>query len=216
MSLLCCHAAQLACVIDERLKEATEDANQEKALKDVVVATIKDKGKVATVAENRAQKTEKARVLAKQKLTKMDIKLGRTKLKLVEVESLNLAQVDEIADLKMALKAYEDKWYNMGFVDAEGSVEPNVYKAWKHWFEEGWMAALQAMGVPADFPLRNPEQIPFPKPPPPIQNPSNAEDEKDTSSMKKLVQENDSHVDSFDLEVTSNFDAALQTDPLPP
>ena len=91
MSLLCYHAAQLACVIDERLKEATENANQEKALKDVVVATIKDKGKVATVAENRAQKTEKARVLAKQKLTKMDIKLGRTKLKLVEVESLNLA-----------------------------------------------------------------------------------------------------------------------------
>ena len=116
----------------------------------------------------------------------------------------------------MALKAYEDKWYNMGFADVEGSVKPNVYKAWKHWFEEGWMAALQAMGVPADSPLRNPEQIPFPKPPPPIQNPSNAEDEKDTSSMKKLVQENDSHVDSFNLEVTSNFDAALQTDPLPP
>ena len=185
-------------------------------MKDVVVATIKDKGKVATVAEKRAQKTEKARVLAKQKLTKMDIKLGGTKLKLVEVESLNLAQVNEIADVKVALKAYEDKWYNMGFADAEGSVEPNVYKAWKHWFEEGWMAALQAMGVPADFPLRNPEQIPFPKPPPPIQNPSNAKDEKDTSSMKKLVQENDSHVDSFDLEVTSNFDAVLQTDPLPP
>ena len=88
---MCCHAAQLACVIDEWLKEATEDANQEKALKDVVVATIKDKGKVATVAKKRAQKTEKARVLAKQKLTKMDIKLGGTKLKLVEVESLNFA-----------------------------------------------------------------------------------------------------------------------------
>ena len=72
----------------------------------------------------------------------MDIKLGGTKLKLVEVESLNLAQVDEIADVKVALKAYEDKWYNMGFADAEGSVEPNVYKAWKHWFKEGWMAAL--------------------------------------------------------------------------
>ena len=54
MSLLCYQTAQLAYVIDERLKEAAEDADQEKALKDVVVATAKDKGKVAAIAEKRA------------------------------------------------------------------------------------------------------------------------------------------------------------------
>ena len=34
--------------------------------------------------------------------------------------------------------------------------------------------------------------------------------------MKKLVQKIDSHVESFDLEVTNNFDTVLQTDPLLP
>ena len=34
--------------------------------------------------------------------------------------------------------------------------------------------------------------------------------------MKELVQEIDSHVQSIDLKVTSNFDAMLHTAPLPP
>ena len=34
--------------------------------------------------------------------------------------------------------------------------------------------------------------------------------------MKELVQEIDSYVESIDLEVTSNFDVALHTAPLPP
>ena len=46
---------------------------------------------------------------------------------MVEAESLNLAQVDEIANLKTALEACKDKWYNAGFVDVENSVEPIVY-----------------------------------------------------------------------------------------
>ena len=53
-----------------------------------------------------------------------------------------MAQVDEITDLKVALEACEDKWYNAGFVEVENSVEPIVYQAWRHEFEEGWMAAL--------------------------------------------------------------------------
>lgn len=95
------------------------------------------------------------------------MKLRGTELKLAEAESLNLAQVDEIADLKAALKAYEDKWNNVGFADTENSVEPIVYQARRRGFGEGWMATLQAMGVSDDSPLRNPEKIPFPKPPPP-------------------------------------------------
>ena len=44
-------------------------------------------------------------------------------------KSLNLAQVDEIANLKAALEACEEKWYNEGFMDAENSMEPIVYQA---------------------------------------------------------------------------------------
>lgn len=42
--------------------------------------------------------SKKARTLAEKRLTEMDVKLGGTKLKLAEVESLNLAQADKIAD----------------------------------------------------------------------------------------------------------------------
>ena len=48
---------------------------------------------------------------------------------MVEEKSLNLAKADEIADLKVALETYEEKWYNKGFTDAENSVEPIVHQA---------------------------------------------------------------------------------------
>lgn len=145
LSLLCYQATQLAYVIKDRLKEAVKYADREKALKDVVVATAKDKGKVA---DKRAQASEKAQILAEQKLTELDVKLGGTELILAEVKSLNLAQVDEIANLKEAFEACEDKWYNANFTNAENFVEPIVYQARRHGFEEGQMAALQAMEVP--------------------------------------------------------------------
>ena len=72
----------------------------------------------------------------------MDMKLGGTKLKLAEADSLNLAQADEIADLRAALEAWEEKWYNEGFADAENSMEPILHQAQRHGFREGWMAAL--------------------------------------------------------------------------
>ena len=150
--------------MDDRLKEAAEDADREKALKDVAVAIMKEKGKAAEAVEKKAHALEKAKALAEKRLMGMKVKLGGTELKLAEAESLNLAQADEITNLKAALEACEEKWYNEGFADAENSVEPNVYQARKHRFREGWMAALQAIGVPDDSPLRNPDQVPFPLP----------------------------------------------------
>ena len=51
-------------VIQDQLKEAVEDADREKALKNVAVAITKDKGKAAELAKNRGQMSEKARILA--------------------------------------------------------------------------------------------------------------------------------------------------------
>ena len=78
---------------------------------------------------------------------------------MAKVESLNLAHVDEIVDLKAALEACENKWYNKSFADAEKFVEPIVHQARFHGFGEGWLAALQAMVVPEDSPLRNLKQM---------------------------------------------------------
>ena len=71
------------------------------------------------------------------------------------------------------------------------------------------MAALQAMRVPDDSPLRNLKQIPFPAPPPPVQSQSGAVDEEDTPSMRELVCEINTHVELVDLEVTSNLNVVL-------
>ena len=49
--------------------------------------------------------------MAEKRRMELEMKLGGTKLKLAEVESLNLAQADEISDLKAALEACENKWY---------------------------------------------------------------------------------------------------------
>ena len=126
---------------------------------------------------------------------------------MAQAKSLNLVHVDEVADLKAALEACEDKWYNEGFADAKNSVEPVVHQARVQGFEEGGLAALQALAMPKDSPLRNPNEIPRPTIAPPIQSQADAADKEDTPSMKKLVQAIDIHVETVDLEVTSNLNA---------
>ena len=164
------------------------------------MAIAKDKEKVVEDAEKRAREVEKAQALAEQGLAKMGEKLGEMELKLAETKSLSLAQATEIAKLKAALTAAEDKWYNVGFSNAKNSVEPIIYQSWRHGFGEGWVAALQAMRVPSDSLLRNPEQIPYPESPlPPVQNPTDAKEEGDTPSMRALIEAIDSYVELVDL-----------------
>ena len=120
-----------------------------------MVAMAKGKGKVAEAAEKKAQSAKKARVVAEKKLVEIEAKLGGMELKLAETKSINLVQVDEITNLKVTFDASEEKRYNEGFADVENFVEPIVHQAWHHGFGEGWLAALQAIGVVEDSPLRN-------------------------------------------------------------
>lgn len=80
------------------------------------------------------------------------------------VESLNLVKDKEITELKAALEASEDKWYNVGFADAKNSAKPIMFQSRKYGFSEGRMAALAAIGVLEDSLLKNPDQVPFPEP----------------------------------------------------
>ena len=192
---------QITHVLGERMKELVEEAEREKALKDVANAMAWGKGKAVEVVE------KKARLLAKRKLVDMEAKLVEIELKLAQTEILNLAHVDEVADLKAALEACEDKWYNEGFADAENSVEPVVHQVRVQGFEEGWLVTFQALGVPKDSPLRNPNQIPRSAIALPIQSQADTIDEEDTPSIRELVQAIDTHVETVDLEVTSNLNA---------
>ena len=163
--------------------------------REAATKTTKDKTKVAENAKKRATAAEKAKVLAEKRYVELETKLNEANLKLAEVVSLNVAQVEELADLRAALEACEDKWYNEGFADAKNSMEPVIKEAWRLAFEEGWLAALQALGVPEDSPLRDPSQIAFPSPTPTVQNPLKPIDEKETQSMREMVEQIDSHVE---------------------
>jgi len=64
---------------------------------------------------------------------------------------------------------------------------------------------LQALGVPEDSPLRDPNQISFPGPSLTVQNPLGATDEEELPSIRELVEAIDSHMELVNLEVTSNL-----------
>lgn len=132
--------------------------------------------------------------------------MGEVRIWVAGAQSIISAQGKDIAELKAALERSENKYYNMGFNDAENSTEPIMFEARKHGFGEGWLAVM-AMGVPEDSHLRNPDQIPYLEPPP-TQNPNEVEDEE-TLRMRELVPAIDSHVELIDLEITSNPSAIL-------
>ena len=56
---------------------------------------------------------------------------------MAKAASLNRAQAKELVDLKAALEACKNKWYNEGFADVENSAEPVINEARKLAFEEG-------------------------------------------------------------------------------
>ena len=114
-----------------------EDAKWEKALKDVAEATVKEKTKAAPTTEKKAVVSEKAKMSTEKNSSELEAKLGVIELKLVEVLSLNTVQAEELADLKAALEACQNKCYNEGFADAENLIEPVIQEARRLAFEEG-------------------------------------------------------------------------------
>ena len=110
------------------------------------------------------------------------------------------------------MKACKNKWYNEGFANAENFVDLIFREARKLRFKERWLAALQAIGVPEDSTLRNPDQIPFPDPFPAVQNLPSTVDEEETPSIRELVQAIDSYMELVNLEVTNNLRAGGQPD----
>ena len=94
------------------MKELVEDAEKEKALKDVAVDTAKEKVKATEVVEKELKVAKKAQLVIKKKLVEVKEKLGGVMLKLAQVESLTLTQVDEITDLKATLDAAEETGYD--------------------------------------------------------------------------------------------------------
>ena len=113
-------------MMQDQLKNAVKEADTEKALKEVVEATARDRGRPTKAAKEKAREAKRARILAKQRVADLETKLGEMELKLAEVESIISAKDKEVSELKSTLKESEDKFYDMGFADAENSYKPVV------------------------------------------------------------------------------------------
>ena len=83
-------------------------------------------------------------------------------------------------------------------------MEPVVMQVRQLSFQEGWMAALHALGVPEDSPLRDPSRIPFPDSSPAMQNPVGPTDEEETDNLRELVEQINAHVELIGTKATSN------------
>lgn len=170
------------------MKELSKDVDRERAAKETAAKAVKEKAKAVDIFEKRAIAAEKAKALAENRCVELLAKQNETDVKLAETESLNVAHAGELADMRVALGAAEEKWYHEGFADAENSVEQVVNQARRLGFEAGWFAALQAMGVPEDSPFRDPSQIPFPSFTSIAQSPPTPFDAEDTTSLRELVE----------------------------
>ena len=164
----------------------------------------KEKTKSAEATEKRAPTTEKSWVSAEKRSAELVTKQNETYLKLAKAASLNVTLSKEVADLRAALEACESKWYDEGFADAKKGVEPVIMQARHLSFQEGWMAALQALGVPEDSPLKDPSWIPFPDPSPVAQNPTGPTNKEETDSLRELVKQINAYVELIRTKATSN------------
>ena len=100
-------------------RDLAEEVEHEKGARESVAKTTKEKLKAAEFAEKKAATAEKNRALAKKRCAELLAKQNETEVKLGEAIGLNTSQAEELADLRAALEACEQKWYNEGFVDAE-------------------------------------------------------------------------------------------------
>ena len=178
----------MAHILAGRAKDLVEEVDREREAREIAAKTVKEKLKAADSAEKKAAATQKNRALVEKRCAELLAKQNETNVKLAQAISLNTAQVKELANLRAALKACEEKWYNEGFADTENSAEPVVNQARRLGFEAGWFVALQVLRVPEDSPLRDPSQIPFPSSITAVQDPLVPINEEETTSMRELVE----------------------------
>lgn len=52
-----------------------------------------------------------------------------------------------MANLKVVVEESENKFYNLGFANAENSSEPIMFQSRRYGFNEGWMVTVTAPGL---------------------------------------------------------------------
>ena len=109
----------MAHILVSRAKDLAEKVDRKSEARETAAKTAKEKLKVADSAEKKVATAEKNKALAKKRCAKLLAKQNETDVKLAQAISLNTTQAEELVDLRAALEACEEKWYNEGFADAE-------------------------------------------------------------------------------------------------
>ena len=118
--------------------------------------TLNEKVLELAIIDRRAISTERTRELVEQKVESLQGKLEEVKTKLAGAASTVLAHDKELADLKETMKMCEQVFYNMGFNDAKNSASVVIFQAQRLGFSEGWMAAVNAIGLLESSAFRDP------------------------------------------------------------
>lgn len=93
-------------MVKGRLKDVQEEANKEKALKQVVEASLQEKTMGLIMMERQVTTTENALELVEQKASEFLSNLGEAELKLMKTASILSTWEKEFADLKGGEKAF--------------------------------------------------------------------------------------------------------------
>ena len=121
-------------ILEGRLKVVVEEANKEKALKQVFKSILQKKVLELALMELKAAAVEKARDSTERKVRVLEGKLGDFDSKLAQVESVVLAFDKGLADLKEMMKQSEQTFYNLGFINAENSCSLVILEARRQGF----------------------------------------------------------------------------------
>ena len=89
-------------MLDERLKSTMEEAENERAFREVYEANLRDKGAMLEAAEKRFAEAEKARAMAEKRAADFEGKLGEAKIRLIQSKNVIPARDKEVTDLKEA------------------------------------------------------------------------------------------------------------------
>lgn len=124
-------------ILEGQLKGAVEEADKERALKEVSESTLREQVADLAIAKRRSMEAERARAAADKRVADLEGKLGDAKVKLAQAESFISARHKKITDLKVVVVQSKDKFHNMGFTNAENFSEPIMLESQHYEFGEG-------------------------------------------------------------------------------
>ena len=174
------------------VKKAVEEADGEKALKQITESTLQEKEREVIQAKKRVAAAKRAWDFAERKLKVLKGKLEGSDTKLAQALSVIMTQNTELGDLKRMLDEANQNFYDMGFDDAECSAAIIIKEAQVTGFTEGWVPLTNVIPLlePSQRDSSNIPLLVFP--------------EDDGPSFQHILEEIESHAADANVVIVEN------------